>query len=87
MTVSVIFYFTEAFKMVTPDRKGHIENLIAHTNIAFLKSGIPLKLSIKCMLNTDLTEAPDSTDRIREFRDSRGEKYIIIKLNAVIYFT
>ena len=73
MTVSVIFYFTEAFKITTPDKKGHIENVIAQANIAFLKSEIPLKLSMKCMLETNLTEAPDSTDRIREFRDSRGE--------------
>ena len=82
VTVSIIFYFTDAFEKVTPDMKGHVESVIANANIAFLKSGIPLKLSIKCMLNTDLTEAPDSTDRIREFRDSRGEKYIIIYLNA-----
>ena len=80
--MSVIIYFTEAFQMVTPDIKGHVENVIAHANIAFLKSGVPVKLSMKCMLKTDLTEAPDSTDRIREFRDSRGEKDIIIYLNA-----
>ena len=79
VTVSVIFYFTEAFKITTPDRKGHIENVIAQANIAFLKSEIPLKLSMKCMLETDLSEAPDSTDRIREFRDSQGEECVIIR--------
>ena len=73
MTVSVIFYFTEAFEMVTPDIKGHIANVIANANIAFLKSGIPVKLSMHCMVKTDLREAPDSTDRIREFKDIQGE--------------
>ena len=84
MTVSVIFYFTEAFKITTPDRKGHIENVIAQANIAFLKSEIPLKLSMKCMLETDLSEAPDSTDRIREFRESQGKESTMMYLNAVI---
>ena len=73
MTVSVIFYFTEEFEKVTPDITGHVENVVANANIAFLKSEIPVKLSIKCMLKTNLREAPDSTDRILEFRDSRGE--------------
>ena len=84
VTVSVIFYFTEAFKIITPDRKGHIENIIAQANIAFLKSEIPLKLSMKCMLETDLSEAPDSTDRIREFRESQGKESTMMYLNAVI---
>ena len=84
MTVSVIFYFTEAFDIITPDIKGHVKNVMANANIAFLKSGIPVKLSMKCMLQTDLAEAPDSTDRIREFRDSQGEKYIVI-MCAVSY--
>ena len=80
----MIFYFTEAFKIITPDRKGHIENIIAQANIAFLKSEIPLKLSMKCMLETDLSEAPDSTDRIREFRESQGKESTMMYLNAVI---
>ena len=85
VTVSVIFYFTEAFKITTPDRKGHIENVIAQANIAFLKSEIPLKLSMKCMLETDLSEAPDSTDRIREFRESQGKESTMMYLKAVIF--
>ena len=48
---------------------------MANANIAFMKSKIPVKLSIKCMLKTDLREAPDSTDRIREFREIQGEMY------------
>ena len=79
MTVSVIFYFTEEFEKVTPDITGHVENVVANANIAFLKSEIPVKLSIKCMLKTNLREAPDSTDRILEFRDSRGE----IEINMI----
>ena len=73
VTVSVIFYFTEAFAKVTPDMNGHVKNVIANANIAFLKSGIPVKLSTKCMLKADMGEAPDSANRIREFKNIQGE--------------
>ena len=70
--VSVIFYYTQEFEAVTPDIKGHLEHLIENTNIIFLKSGIPMRLSIHCMLRTKLREAPDSNDRIREFKERQG---------------
>ena len=73
VTVSIIFYFTDAFEKVTPDMKGHVESVIANANIAFLKSGIPVKLSMKCMLKADMGEAPDSANRIKEFKNIQGE--------------
>ena len=73
VTVSIIFYYTKEFEGITPDIKGHVEHLVANTNIVFLKSGIPLRLAIHCMLQTKLREAPDSADRIREFKESQGE--------------
>ena len=72
VTVSVIFYYTEEFEATTPDIQGHVQHLVANTNTIFLKSGIPLRLSIHCMLRTNLREAPDSSDRIREFKESQG---------------
>ena len=79
VTVSIIFYYTKEFEEITPDIKGHVEHLVANTNIAFLKSGIPLRLAIHCMLQTKLREAPDSGDRIREFKESQGEQNINVK--------
>ena len=73
VTVSVIFYYTQEFEAITPDIKGHVQHLIANTNIIFLKSGILLKLSIHCMLRTKLEEAQVSAERIREFKESQGE--------------
>ena len=73
VSVSIIFYYTQEFEAVTPDIKGHLEHLIENTNIIFLKSGIPMRLSIHCMLKTKLREAPDSADRIREFKESQGD--------------
>ena len=73
VSVSIIFYYTQEFEAVTPDIKGHLEHLIENTNIIFLKSGIPMRLSIHCMLRTKLREAPDSADRIREFKESQGD--------------
>ena len=70
--VSVIFYYTQEFEAITPDIKGHLEHLIENTNTIFLKSRIPMRLSIHCMLRTKLREAPDSNDRIREFKESQG---------------
>ena len=72
VTVSIIFYYTKNFDEITPDIKGHVEHLVANTNIIFLKSRIPLRLSIHCMLRTKLREAPDSADRIRELKESWG---------------
>ena len=72
VTVSIIFYYTQEFEATTPDIKGHVEHLVANTNIIFLKSRIPLRLSVHCMLRTELREAPDSADRIREFKESWG---------------
>ena len=72
VTVSVIFYYTEEFEAITPDIKGHVEHLIANTNIIFLKSAIPLRLSIHCIIRSKLREAPDSADRIKEFKNSQG---------------
>ena len=73
VSVSVIFYYTKEFEAITPDIKGHLEHLIENTNIIFLKSGIPMRLSIHCMLRTKLREALDSADRIREFKESQGD--------------
>ena len=73
VTVSVIFYYTQEFEAITPDIKGHVQHLIANTNIIFLKSGILLKLSIHCMVRTNLEEAQVSAERIREFKESQGE--------------
>ena len=81
VTVSVIFYFTKDFEASTSDINGHIEHLIDNTNIIFLKSGIPMRLSIHCILRTKLREAPDSTDRIREFKESQGETKSYIDYN------
>ena len=74
MTVSVIFYFTQEFKTVTADVNGYVEGLIETTNIAFLRSQIPVKLVTHCILQAEIGEAPDSTDRIREFKHSQGEQ-------------
>ena len=73
VTVSIIFYYTQEFEAITPDIKGHLEHLIENTNSIFLKSRIPMRLSIHCMLRTKLREAPDSADRIREFKESQGD--------------
>ena len=83
MTVSVIFYFTEEFEAITPDIKGHVEGLIDNTNIAFLRSGIPVRLAMHCMLKAEIREAPDSTDRIREFKESQGTKTHVFDLYYV----
>ena len=72
VTVSVIFYYTQEFEAITPDIKGHLEHLVENTNNIFLKSAIPLRLSIHCMLRTKLREARDSADRIKEFKKSQG---------------
>ena len=84
VAVSVIFYYTKEFEATTPDIKGHVEHLVANTNIIFMKSGIPLKLSIHCMIRTKLREAPDSIDRIKDFKESQGSSYHNYSL---IYFT
>ena len=72
VTVSIIFYYTQEFEATTPDIKGHVEHLVANTNIIFLKSEIPLRLSIHCIIRTKLREAQNSADRIKEFKESQG---------------
>ena len=75
VTVSVIFYFTKEFQAATPDIGGYVEGLIENTNIAMLRSGIPVQLAIHCLLQSQVGEAPDSTDRIKEFKQSRGKQH------------
>ena len=74
VTVSVIFYFTKEFQAATLDVRGYVEGLIENTNIAFLRSKIPVKLAIHCLLQSQIREAPDSTDRIKEFKLSQGKQ-------------
>ena len=74
VTVSVIFYFTQDFKAVTADVNGYVEGLIETTNIAFLRSRIPVRLAIHCIMQAEIGEAPDTTDRIREFKESQGKQ-------------
>ena len=74
VTVSVIFYFTQDFEAVTADVNGYVEGLIETTNIAFLRSRIPVQLAIHCIMQAEIGEAPDSTDRIREFKESQGKQ-------------
>ena len=83
MTVSVIFYFTAEFQAVTPDIEGHIGGLIENTNVAFLRSNIPVQLAIHCIVKSPVGEAPDSAARIREFKQSRGEQ----NLNSISIMT
>ena len=76
-TISIIFYYTEAFEAVTPDPEAVIQHLLDCTNGALLLSRIPVFLKLHCILRTDLREAPNSNDRLREFRESQGatERY------------
>ena len=74
VTVSVIFYFTKEFQAVTPDIEGHLGGLIEITNVAFLRSKIPVRLAIHCIVKAQVGEAPESADRIREFKQSKGEQ-------------
>ena len=72
--ISVIIYYTKEFKAATADVEGYVEGLIETTNIAFLRSQIPVQLVMHCILQTEIGEAPDSTDRIREFKQSQGKQ-------------
>ena len=74
VTISIIFYYTRQFQVATPDIRGYVEHLIENTNIAFLRSQIPVKLAIHCLLQAQIGEAPDSTDRIKEFKQSQGKQ-------------
>ena len=76
VTVSVIFYFTSEFQAATPDIRGYVEGLVENTNIALLRSGIPVRIAIHCLLQSPVGEAPDSTDRIREFKQSQGKQHL-----------
>ena len=82
MTVSVIFYFTKEFQAATFDVRGYVEGLIENTNIAFLRSKIPVQLAIHCLLQSQIREAPDSNDRIREFKLSQGKQ----DLDLIFFF-
>ena len=86
VTISVIFYYTKEFEAVTPDIRGYVEGLVENTNIAFLRSGIPLRLAIHCLLQAQIGEAPESSDRIREFKQSRGEQNHKLDLYSTLYF-
>ena len=77
MTVSVIFYFTREFEAATFDVRGYVEGLIENANIAFLRSKIPVQLAIHCLLQSQIDEAQDSRDRIRDFKLSQGKQYHI----------
>ena len=83
VTISVIFYYTKEFEAVTPDIKGHVDHLVEMTNIAFLRSGIPVQLAIHCLLQAQIGEAPESTDRIREFKQSQGEPDHKLDLHSI----
>ena len=84
VTVSVIFYFTTEFQAVTPDIEGHIGGLIENTNVAFLRSEIPVQLAIHCIVKSRVGEASESADRIREFKQSRGEHFYFYLLGAYV---
>ena len=72
--ISLIIYYTKEFKASTADVEGYVEGLIETTNIAFLRSQIPVQLVVHCILQSEIGEAPDSTDRIRAFKQSRGQQ-------------
>ena len=72
--INSLIYFTSEFQAVTPDIEGHIGGLIENTNVAFLRSNIPVQLAIHCIVKSPVGEAPDSAARIREFKQSRGEQ-------------
>ena len=75
VTVSVIFYFTREFEAATFDVRGYVEGLIENANIAFLRSKIPVQLAIHCLLQSQIGEAQESTDRIRDFKLSQSKQY------------
>ena len=74
MTVSLIVYYTAEFKRATPDPRGHIDGLLMTANLAFLNSEIPVRLAVHCTLETDIGEAATSKERLRQFRESQGER-------------
>ena len=48
---------------------------INNANLAFTNSRIPLEIVFHCKVRTNIGEAPNSHDRMREFKESRGKEH------------
>ena len=69
----MIFYYTKAFRRTTPDIRGHVDGLILNANLAFKNSEIPLEIQLHCIVQAKIGEKPDSAERMREFKESKGK--------------
>ena len=70
--VSVMLYFTPAFRMAVSDPIYHIRRQVAFANLVLSKSEIPVKLYIYCIEELlGFVESSDGLERIYDFQDAK----------------
>ncbi len=71
--MTVQFYYTPAFRAVTVDIAGYINQLVLSVNTGYANSQIPLTLQVYCMEEAvGFVETNDAGGMLAAFRDWKG---------------
>jgi hypothetical protein len=74
VTISVMIYYTPAFKASVSDYTTNIKNLVGAANDAYANSGIPLRIKDHCIQELNIRESTGPNQRLQDFTNAKGMK-------------
>jgi hypothetical protein len=74
VTISVMLYYTPAFRNFVYDPITNIKNLVAAVNNGYANSGIPLRIKDHCIQELNMEEDTNANKRLVDFENARGMK-------------
>ena len=72
VNISIMFYYTQAAKDITPNIEDFIKHVVAVTNLGFINSQIPVRVQIFCIKRATITEGSDNQDTLSRFENMKG---------------
>jgi hypothetical protein len=74
VTISVMLYYTPAFRSSVSDPITNIKNLVDAVNNGYANTGIPLRIKDHCIQELNMEEDANANKRLGDFENARGMK-------------
>ena len=72
VTYSVKIYYTEDFESQTADIDGYIDQVIAETNLGYMNSDVPVRITALCKEKATINDIEDSSEMLTAFKLMKG---------------
>jgi len=72
VTYSVKFYYTPEFQAVTPDIDGFVDSVVAETNIGYINSQVPIRVSKLCTELATINDEASASTVLKNFKNMKS---------------